>query len=75
MEDFKKLSEVDLSVQKPNSDDEITFFSKLHEVGFVIDMVDVEELKGNCEVVNRLNGQVWKEAIDRKLVSFNRART
>jgi hypothetical protein len=35
MEDFKRLSEVDPSVPEPKSDDEITLFSRLDEVGFV----------------------------------------
>jgi hypothetical protein len=36
MEGFKSLSEVDPSIPELNSDDEITLFSRLDEVGFDI---------------------------------------
>jgi hypothetical protein len=37
---------VDLSIPEPKSDNEITLFSKLDEAGFVVHMVEEEELKG-----------------------------
>jgi hypothetical protein len=46
MEGVKQLSEVDLSVLEPKSDDEIIVFSKLDEAVFVVDMVEEEEPKG-----------------------------
>jgi hypothetical protein len=58
MEGFKKLSEVHPSVLEPKSDDEIILFSKLNEVGCVVDMVEEEELKRYWEAVNGPNRQV-----------------
>jgi hypothetical protein len=58
MEGFKRLSEVDPSLSKPKSDDEITLFSRSDEAGFVIDMVEEEEPNGYWEAVNRPNGQL-----------------
>jgi hypothetical protein len=58
MECFKNLSEVDISVPEPRSDNKITLYSKLDEVEFVVDMGQEEELKGYWKVVNRPNGQV-----------------
>jgi hypothetical protein len=55
MKNFKKFSEVDLSVLEPKSEDEITRHSRLHEMGFVVDMMEQEELKGDWEAVNRQN--------------------
>jgi hypothetical protein len=55
MKAFKNLSEVDSSFPQPKSDNEITLFPKLDEVGFVIDIVEEEELKGHWEVVNEPN--------------------
>jgi hypothetical protein len=56
MEGFKRLSEVDLSIPEPKSDDEVIHFSRLDEVGFVVDMVEEEEPKGYWEAVNGPNG-------------------
>jgi hypothetical protein len=75
MEGFKKCSEVDLSVLEPKSDDEITLFSKLDEARFVVNMVKEKESKGYWEVINRPNGQIWKEPVDRELDSLDRAAT
>jgi hypothetical protein len=75
MEGFKKLSEVDLSIPEPKSDDENILFSKLDEAEYVIDMVEEEEPKGYWELVNGLTGQLWKEAVDKELDSLDRART
>jgi hypothetical protein len=72
---FKRLSEVDRSVPEPKSDDEITLFSRLDEVGFFVDMVEEEEPKGYWEAVNGPNGKWWKEAVDKELDSLDRART
>jgi hypothetical protein len=58
MEGFKKLSEVDLYVLEPKSDDEIILFSKLDEAGFVLDMVEEEQPKSYWEVVNTPNRRV-----------------
>jgi hypothetical protein len=55
MEGFKRLSEIDLSVPEPKSDDEITLCSRLDDVGFVVDMVEEEEPKGYWEAVNGPN--------------------
>jgi hypothetical protein len=46
MQSFKKLSEVDQSVADAKSDDDIPLFLRLHAVGFVIDMEEMEEPKG-----------------------------
>jgi hypothetical protein len=43
IEGFKRLSEVDLSVQEPKSDNENTLFSRRDEVGCFVDMVEEEE--------------------------------
>jgi hypothetical protein len=67
--------EVDPSVLEPKSDDEITVFSNFDEAEFVVDMVEKEEPKGDLEVVNRPNGEVWKEAVDREMDSLERAGT
>jgi hypothetical protein len=37
--------------------------------------VEEEELKGNLEVVNGLNGQVWNKAVHREVDSLDRAGT
>jgi hypothetical protein len=75
MEGFKRLSEVDPSVPEPKSDDQITLFPRLDEVEFVVDMVEEKEPKGYWEVVNRPNGQLWTEAVDKELDSLDRAGT
>jgi hypothetical protein len=75
MEGFKRLSEVDPSVAEPKSDDQITLFPRLDEVEFVVDMVEEKEPKGHWEVVNRPNGQLWTEAVDKELDSLDRAGT
>jgi hypothetical protein len=53
----------------------IILCSKLDEAGCVVEMMEEEELKGYREVVNGLNGHVWKEAGDRELNSLERAGT
>jgi hypothetical protein len=58
MEGFKKLSEVDPSGPEPKSHEEITLFSRLDEVGFVVDMVEEKEMKAYWQAVNGLNGQL-----------------
>jgi hypothetical protein len=52
MKAFKKLSEIDLSVREPKSDNKIILFSKLGNAGCVVDMVEEEEPKGYWEVGN-----------------------
>jgi hypothetical protein len=49
---------VDPSVLEPKSNDEVIIFSRLDEVGFVVDMEDEEEPKSYWEVVNGPNGNV-----------------
>jgi hypothetical protein len=71
MEDFKRLSDMDPTVPEPKSDDKITLFSRLNEAGFVVDMVEEEKLKGYCKVVNGLNRQLWKDAVDEELDSLD----
>jgi hypothetical protein len=63
---------VDPCIPEPKSNDEIALDSKLDEAGIVVDMVEEEESKGYLEAVNGLKGQVWKEAVDRELDSFDR---
>jgi hypothetical protein len=46
MESFKRLSEVDSSILEAKSDDKVIYFSRLDEVGYVVDMVEEEEPKG-----------------------------
>jgi hypothetical protein len=46
MEGFEKLSEMEPSILKLKSDDEITLFSKLDEAGFIVNMLEANELKG-----------------------------
>jgi hypothetical protein len=75
IEDFKRLSEMDLSVPEPKSNDESTLDSRLDEVGFVKDMGEEEEPKGYLEAFNWQTGKLWKEAVDKKLVSLDRAGT
>jgi hypothetical protein len=75
MERFKRLSEVDPSVPKPKSDDKIILFFRLDEARFVIDMVEEGESKRDWEAINGLNGQLWKEVVDKELDSLDRART
>jgi hypothetical protein len=55
MERFNKLSEVDLSILELKSDDEIKLLSKLDDAGFVVNIVEEEEPKGDWEVVNAPN--------------------
>jgi hypothetical protein len=43
---------VDPSVSQPKSDHEITPISRLDESGFVVDMVEEEELKSYSEASN-----------------------
>jgi hypothetical protein len=75
MESIKKVSEIDPSIPELKSDNEITLFSRLDEAAFVVDMVEQDELKGNWEAVNRPNGQVWKEVVDREYHSLDMAGT
>jgi hypothetical protein len=75
MEGFKRLSEVDPSIAEPKSDNEISLFCRLDEAGFVLDMVEEDELKGYWEAVNKPNGQSWKKAVDKELDSLERAGT
>jgi hypothetical protein len=72
---FKRLSEVDPSIPELKSDDEIILFSRFNESGFVINIVEEEELKGYWKAVNGPNGQLWKQAVDKELVSLDRAGT
>jgi hypothetical protein len=66
---------VDPSVPEPTSDDEISNFSRSDEAGFVVNMWEQEEAKSYWEAVNGLNGQLWKEVVDKELDSSDRART
>jgi hypothetical protein len=75
MEGFKRLSEVDSSVPEPKSDDKITHFSRLEEAGFVIEIVEEEGPKEYWNTANGPNGQLWKEAVDKKLDSLDRTGT
>jgi hypothetical protein len=75
LEDFNRFSEVDPSVLEPKSDDKITFFSRLDEARVVVVMVEEEEPSGYWEAVNRPNGQLWKEVVDKELDSLDRAGT
>jgi hypothetical protein len=56
MEVFKKLSEVDLFVPEPKSDDKIILFSKLDQAEFVVDIEEEGEPTGYWEGFNGPNG-------------------
>jgi transcription initiation factor IIE alpha subunit len=56
MESFIKLSEVDLSVLEPKSNDVNILISKLDEARFVVNMKEEEEPKSWWEAVNGSNG-------------------
>jgi hypothetical protein len=75
MESFKRLSEVDSSILEAKSDDKVIYFSRLDEVGYVVDMVEEEEPKGYWEAVNGPNRNIWKEAVDKEEDSLDRAET
>jgi hypothetical protein len=75
MEGFKTLSEVDPSVPEIISDHEIILFSRLDEAGDVVDIVEEEEPQGYWEAVKGPNGQLWKEGVDKKSDSLDRAWT
>jgi hypothetical protein len=45
-------------VRDPKSDDEVTLYSRLNEIGVVIDMGKEKEPKGYWEAVNGLNGHM-----------------
>jgi hypothetical protein len=75
MEGSTKLSEEDPSVLEPTSANEIALCSNWDEVGFVVDMEQEEQPKSYSEVVNGLNGQVWKQVVHKKLDSIVRAGT
>jgi hypothetical protein len=66
---------VDASVAELTSDHNITLVSRLDEAGFVVDIVEEEEPKSYREVVNGPNRYSWKEAVNKKLDSLDRART
>jgi hypothetical protein len=72
MEGFKKLSEVDPSIQKPKSGDKIILLSKLDKAGIVVDMVEEEDLKSYWKVVNMPNGELCKDVVDKELASLDR---
>jgi hypothetical protein len=58
MDVFKRLSEVDLSVPEPKSDNEITVFVRLDDTGFVVDIVEEEEPEDYLEAVEGPNWQL-----------------
>jgi hypothetical protein len=75
MDGFKKLSEDEPNAPVLMMDDETTLFSKLDVYGYVVDAVDEEEPKSYLEAVNGPNGDLWKEAVEKKLGSLDKART
>jgi hypothetical protein len=49
MEGFKRLSEENLSILEPKSNNKVMLFLRLNNIGYISDMVEVEELKGYKE--------------------------
>jgi hypothetical protein len=47
----------------------------LDEAGYIIDMVEEEELMGYWEDVNMPNEYLWKAAMDKELDNLDKART
>jgi hypothetical protein len=74
MQGVKRLSEVDLSVLEPKSNDKINLLYRLDEAGFVVDMGEEEDPKGYWDAVNGPIVQLCKEAVDLELDSLYRAR-
>jgi hypothetical protein len=60
---------------KPKSDNKVRHLSRFDEVGFVVDMGEEEVPKGYWKVVNRQNGDLYKELVDKELDSLNRSGT